>query len=124
MTWKFFTLDEFKCHHCGANLIDHAFVDRLDELRARIGFPLPINSGYRCPIYNEMVSNTGSTGPHTTGHAADLRVDRGRAFAVLKTAPELGFTGIGVAQKGPSRYIHLDDLPESPGHPRPVIWSY
>lgn len=124
MTWRHFNIEEFACHHCGANLIDHSFVDKLDELRERVDFPLIVNSGYRCPVYNAMVSTTGETGPHTTGHAADLKVDRGKAYAVLKMALLMGFTGIGVAQKGNTRYLHLDDLPDAPGQPRSSIWSY
>jgi len=71
-----------------------------------------------------MISNTGESGPHTTGHAADLRVDRKKAYLVLKIALEMGFTGIGVAQKGNTRYLHIDMLPDAPVHPRPCLWSY
>lgn len=124
MTWRHFKIEDFSCHHCGVNLIDHSFVDKLDELRERAGVPLPVNSGYRCPIYNDMVSATGDSGPHTTGHAADLKVDRGNAYAVLKMALLMGFTGVGVAQKGLTRYLHLDDLAGAPGQPRPTLWSY
>lgn len=125
MTWRWFKLEDFSCHHCGKNLINLSFVDKLDELREEVGFALPVNSGYRCPAYNVIVSpRTGLTGPHTTGHAADLRIDRGKAYIVLKKALEMGFTGIGVAQKGNSRYIHLDDLPGATGQPRPTLWSY
>lgn len=34
------------------------------------------------------------------------------------------FTGIGIQQKGGDRYIHLDNLPNAPGQPRPTVWSY
>jgi zinc D-Ala-D-Ala carboxypeptidase len=124
MTWRYFKIEEFSCHHCGVNLIDHGFVDKLHELRERVGFPLIVNSGYRCPAYNKMISDTGETGPHTTGHAVDFKVDRKKAYAVLKMAVLMGFTGIGVAQKGSSRYLHLDDLLDAPRQPRPTIWSY
>lgn len=124
MTWKHFKLEDFACHHCGANLIDQSFVDLLDELREQVGFPLPVNSGYRCSTYNRMVSTTGALGPHTTGCAADLQVDRKNAYRVLQAALKLGFTGIGVAQKGVTRYLHLDTLPDAPIQPRPTIWSY
>jgi hypothetical protein len=43
---------------------------------------------------------------------------------VLKLALEAGFTGIGVAQKGSGRFMHLDDLLNDEGQPRPTIWSY
>jgi len=36
-------------------------------------------------------------------------------------ALELGFTGIGVQQKGTGRFPHLDTLEEPP---RPNVWSY
>lgn len=124
MTWKYFQLENFACHHCGANLIDPAFVDQLEALREAVGFPLIVSSGYRCPAYNVMVSTTGEAGPHTTGHAVDFKVDREKAYLVLKKALEMGFTGIGVSQKGLSRFLHLDNIPTAEGVPRPTIWSY
>lgn len=124
MTWRYFTLDEMRCQCCGVVRMDAEFMDRLDELRDRLGFPLPISSGYRCPAHNRAVSHTGISGPHTTGKAADLLVDRGRAYALLPVAIELGFTGIGLQQQGPSRFVHLDRLIEPGYRPRPTIWSY
>lgn len=122
--WRFFTLSEFACRcGCGQNYTDPAFIDRLDELRARCGFPLTVNSGYRCPDHNSAVSTTGRDGPHTKS-AVDLGVDRGRARIVLREALAMGFSGVGVKQHGGSRFIHLDELPDAPGQPRPTIWSY
>ncbi len=125
MTWVNFTRDEFKCH-CGncVNEIQDSFIDRMQKLRTLLGFPLSITSGYRCPAYNAKVSGTGLTGPHTKGRAADIAVSREQAFRLVSMASTLGFTGIGVSQKGNSRYIHLDDLPAASGQPRPTIWSY
>lgn len=122
--WRYFNRDEFACKHCGANLIDDVFVTELDDLRHHLGFALPISSGYRCPEHNAKVSSTGRTGPHTTGRAADIAVSRERAYEVLQTAMAMKFTGIGVNQKGTARFIHLDNLPNAPGQPRPTIWSY
>jgi uncharacterized protein YcbK (DUF882 family) len=104
--------------------MDHAFVDELDDLRHRLGFGLRITSGYRCPAYNAKVSSTGLAGPHTTGRAVDIWVDRTRAYEVLQTALIMKFTGVGIQQKGPSRFIHLDNLPNAPGQIRPTVWSY
>lgn len=100
------------------------FLLDLDELRHRYGKPLVVSSGYRCPEYNARVSSTGLHGPHTTGLAVDLSVARTDAYAVLRLALELGFTGIGVAQKGNNRFIHLDSLLPATGRPRPTVWSY
>lgn len=124
MKLRYFTADEFKCKHCGQNKMDRGFLLLLDELRHRCGFPLVIGSGYRCPVHNQKVSTTGADGPHTTGRAVDVTVSRHRAHDVLRHAMELGFTGIGVSQKGASRFLHLDTLTEPQHAPRPTVWSY
>lgn len=122
--WQYFKRSEFACKHCGRNLIQDDFITLLDKLRKRVGFALTVNSGYRCPIYNNQVSTTGLTGPHTTGNAADFGVHRKHAYIVIREALALGFTGIGVDQKGDSRFIHLDTLTEPEHSPRPTVWSY
>ncbi len=104
--------------------MQEAYLIEADRLRHRYGKPLIVTSGYRCPVHNAAVSHTGRTGPHTTGQAADFRVDRGDAYRLLKVALEMGFTGIGIQQKGGGRFIHLDTLPNDDGQPRPTIWSY
>lgn len=128
MPWRYFTTIEFACRGsdcCGGeSRMNDAFVDKLDELRGRCGFPLIVNSGYRCPVHNVRVSSTGPAGPHTTGRAADLRVDRGAAYKLLGIALKLGFTGIGLKQHGASRFVHLDDLEQPEHSPRPTVWSY
>lgn len=128
MVWssRFFSIPEMRCK-CGCNKadMDPAFMRKLDGLRERYGFALVVSSGFRCPKHNAHVSGTGATGPHTTGHAVDFAIDRGAALRVLTMAVMSGnFTGIGVDQHGPSRFLHLDDLPDAPGQPRPTIWSY
>jgi zinc D-Ala-D-Ala carboxypeptidase len=120
MTLRYFTPREFECKHCGENRMQDGFLRKLDDLRHKLGFPLRVTSGYRCPTHNQRVSTTGPAGPHTTGRAADLAVDRGQAYLVLKAALDAGFTGIGVQQKGTVRFIHLDDLSDG----RPTVWSY
>lgn len=123
--FRHFRIDEFACRcDCGQNLIDYQFVVELDQLRHQCGFPLVITSGYRCPEHNSRVSTTGRTGPHTTGRAADIAVERTRAYELLQVAMVMKFTGIGIKQKGSSRFIHLDNLANTEGQPRPTIWSY
>ena len=123
--WQHFTRAEFACHcGCGTNGTADELIDRLDLLRTAVGHSLRVSSGYRCPEHNGTVSLTGATGPHTTGYAADLSVDRGQAYRVLREALILGFTGIGVQQKGGGRFLHLDLLPNSTAHHRPTVWSY
>lgn len=103
------------------------FIEKLDLLRGFVGFPLIVTSGYRCPKHNQAVSTTGPHGPHTTGRAVDLAVDRKNAFKLIKIMMHGAagdFTGLGIKQTGSGRFIHLDDLAE-PGHsPRPTVWGY
>lgn len=123
--FQYFKREDFACKcGCGKNEIQDSFIAKLDDLREELGFPLKVNSGYRCPEHNRKVSGTGESGPHTTGRAADLSVDRGRAYMTVYVAMKNGFTGIGIQQKGAGRYIHLDDLPNDIKQPRPTIWSY
>ena len=120
---KYFSHDELKCPHCGKNGMQQEFIDKLDELRERIGMPMVLSSAYRCPEYNAQISSTGMTGPHTTGRAVDVLIYGKNAHMLVKTAMGMGFTGIGISQKGPheSRFIHLDDLVLKT---RPWVWSY
>lgn len=105
--------------------MDKTFVALLDQLRENVGFALIITSGYRSPEYNASVSHTGTTGPHTTGKAVDIAIRGYQAHKLLKEALELGFSGIGISQKGESRFVHLDTLSNGEqGAPRPTIWSY
>ena len=101
-----------------------SFMERIEKLRIQYGKPMRVTSAARCPEYNAAVSSTGGTGPHTTGRAIDLGVSRGEAWTVLRLAMIAGFTGIGVAQKGDGRFLHLDDLGNADGQPRPTVWSY
>jgi uncharacterized protein YcbK (DUF882 family) len=122
--WRYFAADEFACKHCGHNQIDADFVTRLDNLRHEYGKPMVISSGYRCPEHNAAVSSTGRDGPHVSGKAADIAVSGADARRLLGLAIALGFSGIGVQQKGSGRFLHLDDLDDSSNRPRPWLWSY
>lgn len=118
---NFFSEGELACKCCGANDMNIDFIDRLNMLRALLGFPLQVTSGYRCHEYNEKM---GYTQTHSTGHAVDIACSHKQSYAILKQATRYGFHGIGIKQKGGGRFIHLDDLEEAEGRPRPHIWSY
>ena len=118
---NFFSSGELACKCCGANNTNTDFIDKLNMLRACLGFPMQVTSGYRCHEYNEK---NGYTQTHATGHAVDIACSHKQAYAIIKQAPRYGITGIGVKQKGGGRFIHLDDLEEAEGRPRPHIWSY
>lgn len=98
-----------------------SLMNKLQKMRDLCGFPFKINSGFRCPDYNEKISSTGRTGPHTKGRAVDIGVEGTKAYLVVDAAYEVGMTGIGFQQKGGGRFIHVDDLTTPP---RPNVWSY
>lgn len=124
--YKYFTIDEMVCKHTGFLGYDARFMDSLVTLREKCGFALPVSSYYRHPTHPiEASKANGRGGTHTTGKAIDLAVDRERAFIVLKTALDMGcFLGIGIQQKGKTRFIHLDTCTAQDGLTRPTIWSY
>jgi uncharacterized protein YcbK (DUF882 family) len=119
-----FTREELACKcGCGRMNIPMEEIERLQRVRTAVGFPMPITSAYRCADHNEKVSSTGRDGPHTKA-AFDVVVRGDQALRLIECARAHGFNGIGVQQKGASRFIHLDALPDAPGQPRPTIWSY
>lgn len=122
--WPNFTPKEMTCKHCNALIIVDDFMDRLQRLRIAFKKPIVVNSAYRCSKHNAAVSSTGPTGPHTTGRAVDIKVNGQDAYDLVKLALSLGFTGVGISQKGDwgSRFVHLDDIPDNETRPR--IWSY
>ena len=127
--WPNFSFKEMACQHSGICNIDPDFMDKLQKLRNATVFGLVVSSGYRDkthPIEADKISKTGRGGAHTTGKAVDLKVARDKAYIVLLHALALKFTGIGVAQTGEARFLHLDDIqPEDNFHvPRPTVWSY
>ena len=116
-----------KCDNCGgANEMDEHFISRLQDLRDKCGFPFRITSGYRCPLHpiEAAKKEAGRLSAHSTGLAADIAVRGSEAFTLIKHATDLGFVGLGVAQKGDSRFIHLDMCSPEQGFPRPYVWSY
>lgn len=123
-----FSYEELGCRgmQCGAvheQGMDLKFMQKLQELRDVARRPLIVNSGYRCPAYNTLVSGTGMNGPHTTRKAVDIKIAGAEAHRILRLALIIGFSGIGVKQKGPydERFLHLDEVIEGT---RPWIWSY
>lgn len=121
---KHFARHELECQcGCGRAEMDSAFMAKLDRLRELYGAPLRLTSAFRCPAHNMRVSSTGSTGPHTTGKAADVQCAGTQAHIILDIALELAFAGVGIHQRGPhaARFIHLDTVS---GGPRPWVWSY
>jgi len=120
---RYFKEERLRCTHCGEAGMDMEFMQKVDELRHELGFPFIVNSAYRCPEH-PIEFKKSSPGAHTTGMAIDIGVRGNEAYRLLQGALRAGFTGIGVNQKGSSRFIHLDNIEHSGERPRPWIWSY
>lgn len=116
-----FTAKEMACQHCQAEGIKPELMDKLQALRNRYGKPMRITSGYRCPQH-PVEARKAALGAHALGLAADVGVEGAEAYQILKLAFELGFTGIGVQQKGSGKFIHLDV--RNGELPTPTVWSY
>ena len=114
-----FTEDEFRCKHSGKCAMHPEFMKRLQHLRGVYGKPMRITSGYRSPSH-PIEAAKATPGEHSTGRAADVAVQGVEALRVVQLALGLGFTRIGVQQKGEGRFIHLGDSPAFPSS----VWSY
>lgn len=113
--WKdirYFTKAEFKCKcggkHCNGYPaeIDMDMVRDADEIRHRIGKPLPVNSGLRCRQHNRNEGGVDGS-QHTLGIAVDLGCPAGTTPAEMAAVAEavMGNTGgIGIYSWG----IHID----------------
>lgn len=117
-----FSEEEFRCKHTGKCPMHPDFMARLQRLRTAYGKPMKITSGYRDKTHPIEAKKT-APGAHASGRACDVAIRGAEAVELLKLALELGFTGIGVQQKGDGRFLHLDDI-EDGTQPRPMIWSY
>ena len=125
--WPHFSPAEMQCRHCRQSAMNGAFMDRLQALRLVFGTPMVISSGYRCAIHNAAIG-AGPHSAHVQGRAVDVSIYGKQALVLIDYARDCGFTGIGVQQKFNlplnRRFIHVDDMPDGPGRPRPHLWSY
>lgn len=125
MATRDFSDAEWTCKNGCGGLPPQDFQDEVQLLREAWGKPLVISSGFRCSKYNQAVSSTGPHGPHTRA-AVDFQVEPEHVWDFVRLAISLGWTGIGINQRGPigGRFVHLDRLPNAQDCPRPRFWSY
>lgn len=110
---EFFDREELRCK-CGGKYCNgfpaephEATVRFADAIRKRIGKPIPVNSGLRCPTWNQIQGGVYNSN-HMDGRAIDLGRPSGVTSAQMKAAAEevMGNTGgIGIYDWG----IHIDD---------------
>lgn len=117
MKFKYFTKEEFACP-CGKceNKISDKFISLLDDLRGKIGKPMIVNSGYRCPEHNEKIGGRPNSA-HLDGVAADISVKDSRTRYNLVSLALEKFNRVGVAKT----FIHLDIAKNKP---LDVMWTY
>lgn len=115
-----FRANEFFCHCnvCMDQIINIELVYKLEKLRAGLGKPLVINSGYRCTRWNGIQKGAPDS-QHLLGRAADVYSLGSSPVDLAYVAYRLGFTGIGVGEK----FTHLDvrNLPLGEGV---KVWTY
>jgi uncharacterized protein YcbK (DUF882 family) len=115
MQMQYFDLKEFDCQETGTNEMNPFFLEKLDYLRHKCGFPFKITSGYRDPSHSIEARKT-RPGTHTRGIAADIQINSGsEGYVIVREAMKMGLGGIGIAKN----FIHVDmrDTVQ-------VIWTY
>ena len=129
-TWLHFTYWEFRCKkllkngkhetckHCnGSNETKMELVSLLDFVRSIVGFPIIVESGFRCDKRNKEAGG-GEDSEHKKGAGADVRCNTSQdRYMLVKTALSVGFNRIGIGKN----FIHLGI---SKTRPQNVIWRY
>lgn len=87
------------------HIIDKRLVDLLDRIRERLGVPLTVTSGYRCPEHNAEVGGV-SNSQHVEGTAADITCDGIDVDYLASIAEECGADGIGCYYY--QGFVHVD----------------
>ena len=62
-----FEWDDFKCQCCGTLLLIPRFykhIEILQGIRERLGFPMNVNSGHRCPFHNSSLPDSAPHSEH------------------------------------------------------------
>ncbi len=107
--WESFSPREIACKGTGSLLVDETALDKLQELRDKLGIPLLITSAYRSPEHNKAVGGAKNS-YHMKGVAFDVRMENQDPHAFELAAREVGFRGVGYYTK--QGFMHIDIGPE------------
>lgn len=115
---NYFAPEEFKCGcGCGRMVVNPKLVEKLNKAREFYDGPIHINSGYRCPEWNQQVGGKPDSA-HLYGMATDLKCQNSRdRFSLINALLQAGFNRIGIA----TSFIHCDMDGTKPSG---VIWLY
>lgn len=61
----------------------------LEQIRAALGGPIVISSGFRCPALNLLIPGSAPNSAHTLGFAADFTIPRIAVLELCKTISHL-----------------------------------
>lgn len=97
-------------------------LDDLNKLRELVNIPLIVTSGWRS-LEHPIEAKKGPKGIHAHYHCAfDIACDTHDAYILLTNIFMMkDWKGVGVAQRGSKRFIHID---KAPARKNPNVWSY
>lgn len=110
---KDFYYREYDCHcensSCNETRVNGELLELVQMLRARVGRPLVITSGFRCAAHQQELRERGmetasGVSSHELGMAVDLYCSTLDSEYLAKEAEKVGFNNIGLGKK----FIHLD----------------
>lgn len=93
------------CHRLPKTDLLLYHMDRMEELRMAVGFPLSVNSGYRCYVHNKEVG--GAADSMHLRIATDIRDTQRQTWCldqIEEAANDLDFGGIGLY----TSFVHTD----------------
>lgn len=113
--WPNFSPREIACKGTGRLLVNADALDKLQELRNRLGVPIILTSAYRSPQHNATLPGAAKNSFHMQGNAFDVRMENHNPSHFEQVAREVGFTGIGYYPR--SGFMHIDT------RPTPATWG-
>jgi len=87
----------------GQEWVDLRLVEQLEVLRARLGRPIYVVSGCRCPRYNQLVGGAPLS-QHVRGKAADIQVAEMTPYELALEAVKVGFPSVATYDT----FVHVD----------------
>ena len=104
-----FKVKEFKSRTCPVVFIDGELIRVLQGLRAVLGCPINVNSGYRTETHNKAVGGSPNSA-HLLGKAADISCGTIPAKKVAQIAYRTYGKQIAIGLHEKENYVHIDVL--------------